>query len=160
MSESKAIICSEGGPLSRYVILWVAHALGMLGTFSPPPCVSNPDMQHGTCVTHVSWCMPGSLTSSFLWSRLRGKPSWHSRRMRSPQYYVSGKRSKACRLIYVSWILGYLLQYDLDQTALFVLISKQGIIDNIIFPPMHLTGESKGFHGRDMHTRAKLLIFA
>ena len=22
----------------------------------------NPDMRHSTCVTHVSWCMPGSLT--------------------------------------------------------------------------------------------------
>ena len=25
-------------------------------------------MHHDTCVTHVPWCMPGSLTSSFLWS--------------------------------------------------------------------------------------------
>ena len=43
-----------------------AHAPGMPGTFSPPPWVSDPDMHHGTCVTHVPWCMPGSLTSSFL----------------------------------------------------------------------------------------------
>ena len=54
------------GPLARYVKLWVAHAAGMPGTFSPPPRVSDPDMQHGTCVTHVSWCMPGSLPSGFL----------------------------------------------------------------------------------------------
>ena len=26
------------------------------------PLVSNPGMHHGTCVTHVSWCMSGSLT--------------------------------------------------------------------------------------------------
>ena len=26
------------------------------------PLVSNPDMHHGTCVTHVPWCMSGSLT--------------------------------------------------------------------------------------------------
>ena len=26
------------------------------------PLVSDPDMHHGTCVTHVSWCMSGSLT--------------------------------------------------------------------------------------------------
>ena len=45
-----------------------AHAPGMPGTFSPSPQVSDPDMHHGTCVTHVPWCMPGSLTSSFLWS--------------------------------------------------------------------------------------------
>ena len=50
-----------------------AHAPGMPGTFSPPPQVSDPDMHHGTCVTHVPWCMPGSLTSSFLWNRRRGK---------------------------------------------------------------------------------------
>ena len=43
------------------------------GSFSPPPKVSDPDLHHGTCVTHVPWCMPGSLTSSFLWSRWRGK---------------------------------------------------------------------------------------
>ena len=45
----------------------------MPGTFSPSPRVSNPDKHHGTCVTHVPWCMPGSLTSRFLWSRRRGK---------------------------------------------------------------------------------------
>ena len=27
------------------------------------PGLSDPDMHHGTCVTHVSWCMSGSLTS-------------------------------------------------------------------------------------------------
>ena len=26
------------------------------------PIVSDPGMHHGTCVTHVPWCMPGSLT--------------------------------------------------------------------------------------------------
>ena len=49
------------------------HAPGMAGTFSPPPQVSDPDMHHGTCVTHVPWCLPGSLTSSYRWSRRRGK---------------------------------------------------------------------------------------
>ena len=64
----------------------------MPGVFSPPHRVSYPDMHHGTCVTHVPWCMPGSLTSSFIWSRWRGKRCRHSRRMRSPQFYVSGER--------------------------------------------------------------------
>ena len=45
--------------------LRVAHAPGMPGTFSPLPRVNDPDMHHGTCVTHVPWCMPGSLTSGF-----------------------------------------------------------------------------------------------
>ena len=53
----------------------------------------DPDMHHDTSVTHVPWCMPGSLTSGFLWSQWRGKCSRYSRRMRNPQFYVSGKRS-------------------------------------------------------------------
>ena len=62
---------------------------------------SHPDMHHGMCVTHVPWCMPGSLTSDFLWSQSRGKRSRHSRRMRKPQFYVSGTRS-----------MGYVLHED------------------------------------------------
>ena len=50
-----------------------AHAPGMPGTFPPPLQVSDPDMHHGTCVTHVPWCMPGSLNSGFLWSRRVGE---------------------------------------------------------------------------------------
>ena len=80
------------GPLYRYVKLRVAHAPGMPGTFSTPPRVSDPDMHHDTCVTHVPWCMTGSQSSSFLWSRWRGKRSRHSRRMHNPQIYVSGNR--------------------------------------------------------------------
>ena len=54
------------GPLASYVKLWVTHAPGMPGIFSPPPRVSDPDTHHGTCVTHVPWCMPGSLLNGFL----------------------------------------------------------------------------------------------
>ena len=56
------------GPLTRYVKFQVAHAPGMPGTFSPrrqfqrKPLFSDPGMHHGTCVTHVPWCMSGSLT--------------------------------------------------------------------------------------------------
>ena len=74
------------GPLTRYVKLRVAHAPGMPGTFSQPPRVSDPDMHHGTCVTHVPWYMPGSLTSGFLWNRRRGKRSRHSRCMRNRNF--------------------------------------------------------------------------
>ena len=80
------------GPIKRYVNLRVAHAPGTPGTFSPIPRFSDPDMHHGTCVTHVPWCMPRSLTRGFLRSRWRGKCSRHSRRMRNSQFYVSGKR--------------------------------------------------------------------
>ena len=87
-----ALFYECNGPLARYVKLQVAHAPGIPGTFSPPPQVSDPDMHHGTCVTHVPWCMPGSLTSSFLWCRWRGKCSRYSRRTRNPQFHLSGKR--------------------------------------------------------------------
>ena len=41
--------------------------------FPPPPRFSDPDMHPGTCVTHVPWCMSGSLTSSFLKKSVAGK---------------------------------------------------------------------------------------
>ena len=90
ISVSHIILVDPHEPLARYVKLRVAHAPGMPGTFSPPPRVSDPDMYHGTCATHVPWCMPGSLNSGFLWSRWRVKRSRHSRRMHNPQFYVSG----------------------------------------------------------------------
>ena len=73
-------------------------AMGLLpdtqncGMFSPAPRVSDPDMHHGTCVTNMPWCMTGSLTGGFLYSRWRGKRSRHSRRMSNLQFYVTGKR--------------------------------------------------------------------
>ena len=66
------------GPPARYVKLRVAHTPEIPGTFSPPPCVSDPDMHHGMC--------------GFVWSRWRGNRSRHSRWMRNPQFYVSGDR--------------------------------------------------------------------
>ena len=81
------------GPLARYVKLRIAHAPGIPGTLFPPPRVRDPDMHRGRCVTHLPWCMPGSLTSGFLWSLWRGKRSLHSWHMRNPQLYVSSKRT-------------------------------------------------------------------
>ena len=55
-----AYVCGEsfaslgGNGLSCQIRkIGVARALGMPGTFSPLPRVSDPDMHHGTCVTHV-----------------------------------------------------------------------------------------------------------
>ena len=74
-----------------YVKLQVAHASGMPGTFPPAfdlkPLVSDPGIHHATCVTHVPWCMSGSLTRGGGENVPR-----QSRRMRNPQFYVSGKR--------------------------------------------------------------------
>ena len=106
----------------------VAHAPGMPGTFFPPPRVSDPDMHHGTCLTHVPWWMPGSLTSGFRWSQWRGKRSRHSRRMRNSQFYVSGKRpigrplivsSRAQIICYVIWYPGPIsVSTDLNPNCL------------------------------------------
>ena len=65
------------------------HAPGIPGTFFPPTRVSDPDMHHGTCVTHVPWCMPGSLPTGFLGSRWLGKCSRHSRRIRVTARFVT-----------------------------------------------------------------------
>ena len=73
------------GPFGRYAKLRFVHAPGMPGALYPRLRVSDPDMHYGTCVTHVPWCMPGSLTSGFLWSQWREKRSQHSRRMHNPQ---------------------------------------------------------------------------
>ena len=64
----------------------------MPGTLSPPPRVSNPGMHYGTCGTHVPWCMPGSLTSGFLWSRWWGKTFPAFPAHAQPPFYVFGKR--------------------------------------------------------------------
>ena len=60
------LYCFVHWHLARYVKFWVAHVPGMPETFPPQPRVSDPDMQHGTCVTHVPWCILGSLTSGFI----------------------------------------------------------------------------------------------
>ena len=95
---SAAMARHTHGPLTRYAKLRVAHAPAMPGMFSSPVRVNDPDMHHGTCLTHVPGCLPGSLTCGFLWSRWRGKRSRHPRRMRNPQFCVScmkpmGKRN-------------------------------------------------------------------
>ena len=74
-ADSHVIVMTQGISWASCQVRKIAgaHAPGMPGTFSPPPEASDPDMHHGTCMTHVPWCMPGSLTSGFLWSRRRGK---------------------------------------------------------------------------------------
>ena len=80
------------GPFTRYVILWVAHAPEIPGTFSPPPTSketasywsqhTSRHLRHARSVMHVGIDNP----------RWRGKRSRHSRRMHNPQFCVSGKR--------------------------------------------------------------------
>ena len=98
-----------------------AHAPGMPGTFSPSLQVSDPDMHHGTYVTHVPWCMPGSLHSGLLWSRWPGKRFRHSRRMRNPQFCIFGKRPmvtiRAILKNFNDLITGVLKTDDLTSTG-------------------------------------------
>ena len=106
------------GPLTRYVKLWVVHAPGMPGTFSLAPRVSDPDIHQGTCVTHVPWCMLGSLTSGFLWIQWWGKRSRHSRRMHNPQFEVTGKRPIATYTA-SKLVSYYVLQVNVTGTSQF-----------------------------------------
>ena len=46
---------------------------GNFGNVFPVPWVNDPGIHHGTCVTHVSWCKSGFLTSDFPCSRWWGK---------------------------------------------------------------------------------------
>ena len=76
-------------PLPRYAKSRIEHAPGMPERFSrhrfqKKPLVCDPGMYHGTCVTHVPWCMSGTLNRDG-----REKRSRHSRRMRNSQFYVS-----------------------------------------------------------------------
>ena len=49
-------------------------------------------LSHNPTAT-MPWCMPGSLTSGFLWSPWQGKRSLLSWCMRNPQSYISDKRT-------------------------------------------------------------------
>ena len=104
----------SAGVMHRYsmftILKWPPNTAKMIdGDMSllrDTPRVNDPYMHHGgTCVTHVSWCMPGSLTSGFLWSRWRRKRSRYFRRMRNTPFCVSGKRLMQERPSYapLSW---------------------------------------------------------
>ena len=85
-------LCQLHGPLRRYAKSWFAHAPGMPGTFSPSStpketasCRSRHASRHvldTRAVMHVGIAKV----------RWRGKRPRYSRRMRSPQFYVPGKR--------------------------------------------------------------------
>ena len=114
------------GPLTRYAKSRVAHNRECRGRFP---------LHHGlaipTCITARAWCTcrdtPATLISGFLWSRWRGKRSRHSRRMRNPQFCVSGKSpivDCCCRCctdkINVSWRLHARLdKRDVKNSILF-----------------------------------------
>ena len=66
------------GPLTRYAKLRLAHAPRIPGTFSPSLTSKETArlrsrMHHGTCVTHVLWCVSVSQTRG-VWENIPGIP--------------------------------------------------------------------------------------
>ena len=93
---------------SRDIPVWASYQIRKIagcacaenaGNVFPPLRVSDPDIHRGTCVTHVPWCMSGSLTSGVLFKSVVGKTPRHSRGMHNLQVYVSGKRPMVLVLI-------------------------------------------------------------
>ena len=97
----------HGGMFSRLLHPWASYQIRKIADCECAANVGNVfHVHHGTCMTHVLGCLPGSLTGGFFWSQWRGKRSRHSRRMRNLQILVSGKRPiqnvhllPSCRLI-------------------------------------------------------------
>ena len=78
-------------PLTRYVKSRVAHAPGKPGTFSPlPTSKETASWQSRHAPRHVRDAR--AVRVRIANPRWRWKRSRHSRRMRNPQFYVSGKR--------------------------------------------------------------------
>ena len=66
-SHSDSGLRQDNGPLARYGklrLLMRRECRKLLSRhwLQSKPLVSDPGMHHGTCVTHVPWCMSGSLT--------------------------------------------------------------------------------------------------
>ena len=78
--------------LARRVKLWVAHAPGMPGTFSPPPTskeTCSKQSQHASRHVRDARAVMQVGIANPRWRVKRSRHSWH---MRNPQFYVSGKR--------------------------------------------------------------------
>ena len=97
------------GPLTRYVKLRDAHAPGMPGTFHPPPTskeIASYRPRRASRHVRDSRAVMGVGIDKPRW---RGKRSQHSRRMRNPQFYVSGKRpitsQEMCTRLALCWVL-------------------------------------------------------
>ena len=96
---------AANGPLIKYVKLRLAHAPGMPETFSPSL----------TSKETASWPSRAVMHVGIANSQWRGKRSRHSRSMRNPQFYVSGKRpilwNCHCDISRVSLAISFLKLY-------------------------------------------------
>ena len=111
---SQTVDRSANGLLTRYVKLRVAHALGMPGTFSPSPNskeTANQRSRHASRhVRHARAVMHVGVTNPLWW----GKRARHSRRMRTSQFYVSGKRPMGYPY---GWVVTVLAQWAASWMA-------------------------------------------
>ena len=114
------------GPLIRYMKLWVAHALGMPGTFSQPPTskktVSYRSQHASRHVRHARGVKHVGIANPMWWE----KRSRHSRRMCNPQFYVSGKRPMA------RTFCAYIPGPSRGTSTLILLMSTQCVADTCV----------------------------
>ena len=77
MAKSSLVCCKEVSLTVIVLIPWTSYQIRKIASsayarnavnvssrlrLQRKPLVSDPGMHHGTCVTHVPWCMSGSLT--------------------------------------------------------------------------------------------------
>ena len=98
----------------------------MPGTFSPPPRVSDPEMRRGMCVTHVQWCMPGSLTSGFLFKLGAGGGTL-------PVFPVHAQNA-----ILRIWLEIHKYKHDIDILMLDDVYSDAKLIPELVLPSCQL----------------------
>ena len=120
-------IVTNHEPLAIYLSLWVAHAPGMPGTFSPPPRVSDSDMHHDTCVTHVPGCNAGIANWWFPLKLVAGKtfPAFpaHAQptilRIWQEAHAMSSSQYKLVTFVCVGALCeDKLIQYNINQNAI------------------------------------------
>ena len=94
------------------------------------PLVSDPSMHHGTCV-YARAVMHAGIANLRWW----GKRSRHSRRLRNPQFYVSGKRPMIpmCTVSNVLWMpvpCGHIWYHNLNEGGYNFICRSKDFIGN------------------------------
>ena len=116
MDQSLSVVVNRRHPSARFVRLysmdilpntygWLRMPRECRERFPISPRVRDPDMHHGTCVTYVSWCMTGSLTSGFFFREKRSFPPFPAHAQ--PATYVSGKWPISTVLYFLMFMFNY-----------------------------------------------------
>ena len=80
------------GSLTRYIKLLVAHEPEMPGTFPPSPTSKETTSKRSRHASRHARHAHAAMHVGIVNTQCRGKYSRQSRRMRNPEFYVSGKR--------------------------------------------------------------------